>query len=137
VGQNGLAIYHVIEPDDACAAGDGPGCQTLAVPFCVQPVAWWTAFADNFARAGIRLIQPDLGHLFSPVTGPELANKIWVSGSVDDKGDAFACPALVGDPLPLGGEPRLLWADGTASGYGLADIAVVGDAVSFDLQTPE
>jgi M6 family metalloprotease-like protein len=132
--ESGLALYHVVEPGTGCESGNGKGCQTLNVPFCVAPASAWTAYANNFARAGIRLIQPDLVHLFTPRSfSSDLTNKIWESGAIDDVGFGFTCPKQIGDPLPFFGEPRLLWADGTASGYGLSNIAVNGDQVSLDV----
>ena len=43
------------------------------------------------------------------------------------------CPTNIGDPLPVGGVPLLLWADGSASGYRLKTIKLdyVGKSVSF------
>jgi hypothetical protein len=44
------------------------------------------------------------------------------------------CPQNIGDVLPAGGAPLLLWVDGTPSGYNLLDIIInypVG--VSFKL----
>lgn len=48
-------------------------------------------------------------------------------------GAAVACPTYVGDPLPAGGTPLLLWADGSPSGYRLKAITAdfVGKSVLF------
>jgi M6 family metalloprotease-like protein len=139
IGDDGLAVYHVIEPGLACQAQDGaqaPGCVPLIKPTCLTSDLLWDSYFSNFVRPGLRLIQPDMTHeringftnfgetLFGTNTGTDL---------LDEAPGGAVCPTNIGDPLPVGGVPLLLWADGSASGYRLKTIKLdyVGKSVSF------
>jgi hypothetical protein len=139
IGDDGLAVYHVIEPGFACQAEDGaqaPGCVPLIKPTCLTSDLLWDSYFSNFVRPGLRLIQPDMTHertngftnfgetLFGSNTGMDL---------LDEAPGGQVCPTNIGDPLPVGGVPLLLWADGSASGYRLKTIKLdyVGKSVSF------
>jgi hypothetical protein len=140
IGDNGLAVYHVIEPGPACQAQDGaqaPGCVPLLKPMCITSDFLWDSYFSNFVRPGLRLIQPDLAHefidgfidfgetLFGTSAGVDLLDEA--------PGGVVVCPPNLGDPLPAGGVPLLLWADGSASGYRLKAIKLDlnGESVSF------
>jgi len=139
IGDDGLAVYHVIEPGFACQAEDGaqaPSCVPLLKPVCLTSDLLWDSYFSNFVRPGLRLIQPDMTHertngftnfgetLFGTNTGADL---------LDEAPGGQVCPTNIGDPLPVGGVPLLLWADGSASGYRLKTIKLdyVGKSVSF------
>ncbi len=141
IGDDGLAVYHVIEPGPACKAQEGataPSCVPLLKPMCITSDVQWDGFTSNFLRPGLRLIQPDLVHkylggdstdfsetLFGTQFGVALLDTLPNGGVV--------CPTYVGDELPNGGAPLLLWSDGTPSGYRLKEIKTdfAGKSVTF------
>jgi hypothetical protein len=143
IGDNGLAVYHVIEPGPACKAAEGataPSCVPLLKPMCITSDLQWAGFSSNFLRPGLRLIQPDLVHkylgggvtdfgetLFGTVSGVALLDQVPDGGAV--------CPTYIGDPLPEGGTPLLLWSDGSRSGYRLKEIKIDFGGLSVTFKT--
>ncbi len=141
INDDGLAIYHVIEPTAACP-GDPEGCATAMAPMCVPQGVWDNHFA-NFVRTGLRLIQPDGGHrLICDPDGvsncyTETWQTLWggVGQSIWQDGP-ISCPPVIGEPYPDGGAPQLRWSDGTPSGYKILNIGFgVGGGMVFDLET--
>ncbi len=142
----GLAVYHVIEPGPTCKSPFGasaPDCKPLVPPMCVGEDVWYFKHASNFTRVGVRLVQPDLVHRYDQdiydsnddYTG--FSNTLFGLGGSGEtliSDGEMICPQNIGDVLPAGGAPLLLWVDGTPSGYNLLDIIInypVG--VSFKL----
>lgn len=146
---SGLAIYHVIEPNDPCKSQIWPpvDCASYTPPPCVSPLIWEDHFS-NLMRAGLRLIQPDGTHERICEDDGEggldcytdLSTVLWgtVAGeSISDTG-AEDCPPIIGDPLPEGVSPLLLWSDGSASGYRINGITVSGGmTVTFEVEVGE
>ena len=146
---SGLAIYHVIEPNGPCTSPIWPpgGCASYAPPPCVAPMIWDSHFS-NLMRAGLRLIQPDGTHEKIceddddgvPDCYTDLSSVLWgASGpeSISDTG-AAGCPPIIGDPLPEGVSPLLLWSDGSPSGYEINGITATGGVtVTFQVVAPE
>ena len=65
IRDSGLAVYHIIEPGPKCKSPDGAtadNCDPMQKPMCITSNLLWNKFADNFARPGLRLIQPDITH---------------------------------------------------------------------------
>jgi len=127
---SGLAVYHIIEPGPSCKAADGAtaqNCPTVIKPMCVTSDEQWDSYSSNFVRPGLRLIQPDITHLFVG-TGTSFGDTLFGNANKDgqDLLDSAlggpVCPIHVGDAPPAGAQPLLLWADGTASGYRLKTI---------------
>ncbi|RIL08701.1 hypothetical protein DCC79_13140 [bacterium] len=141
----GLAIYHVIEPGAGCVTGAWPpsDCDTYTPPTCVAPSIWEEHVA-NFVRAGLRLVQPDGAHVTTcwlddddqRQCDTEYEQTLWGTSSGQSIADVgtLSCPPIVGDPLPADSAPLLRWADGTPSGYELHGIRFEAGAVmAFDV----
>jgi M6 family metalloprotease-like protein len=129
LGDSGLAVYHVIEPNISCQAQGGasaPDCLSLVKPMCISSDTLWDGYTSNFVRAGLRLIQPDLVHHYDG-SYTDFGELLFGTGLGQDlldepAGGEVVCPAQIGDPLPPGGTALLLWVDGNASGYRLKAI---------------
>jgi M6 family metalloprotease-like protein len=141
IDDSGLAVYHVIEPGPACKVQEGataPSCVPLLKPMCITSDVQWSGFTSNFLRAGLRLIQPDLVHKYLGGGDTDFGETLWGTqfgvALLDQlpKG-GLVCPTYVGDPLPNGGAPLLLWSDGSPSGYRLKEIKTdfAGKSVTF------
>lgn len=146
IRDSGLAVYHVIEPGHTCKSPFGaaaPDCRLMIPPVCVDLVVWSDSdkHASNFARLGLRLIQPDLSHVWDDqvyeneadftefeklLFGDFFGQDLMSSGMLD-------CPNNIGDRLPPGSEPLLLWVDEDPSGYNLLDITTSHPNVTFEL----
>ncbi len=134
INDSGLAVYHVIEPNDACKSAIGavaPDCKPLQNPVCIPNHEWLNKHASNYVRVGVRLIQPDFAHIYDFISNDsgddyaEFKQTLFgqAVGGMDllDAG-TLSCPLSIGDPLPLGSEPLLLWSNGDPSGYNLLGI---------------
>ncbi len=142
-----MAVYHVIEPGPGCRDAGGAtsaNCTTLLKPQCLTSDLVWDAYFSNFVRPGLRLIQPDLVHERTPKYidfSQTLFGTKWGDELLDSLGGgAMMCPANIGDPLPAGAKPLLLWSDGGASGYRLKSILLntADKSVTFtaEIDTP-
>jgi M6 family metalloprotease-like protein len=132
----GLAVYHVIEPGPICKSPFGasaPDCKPLIPPMCIGEDVWYFKHASNYTRVGLRLVQPDLVHRYDQdvydsdddYTG--FSNTLFGLGGSGEtliSDGEMLCPQNIGDELPAGGAPLLLWVDGTPSGYNLLDIVI-------------
>ena len=124
---SGLAVYHVIEPGAACKTpgANGLNCVPLKMPRCLTSAVAWDALSNNYTRAGLRLIQPDMRHAFDvPSGGTSFSNTLFGTGLGQDLldnpiGPGATCPSSIG---LSGGLALLQWADGSASGYQLKGI---------------
>ena len=145
INDDGLAVYHVIEPGPTCQAPLGagaPDCKPLIPPACVAEGIWYHKQASNFARLGLRLIQPDVAHVFDKDANDsgndyaefkELLFGTWAGAELLDEG-TLECTDNIGDPLPAGSQPLLRWVDGSKSGYSLLGITTSGgDTTKFNL----
>lgn len=131
---SGLAAYHIIEPGPFCKSMGGAtaeNCAPLRKPTCISSDLVWDKFANNFVRAGLRLIQPDITHKYEALWSPPKTNyseTLFGLGSLagvdllDKVAGGPVCPANIGDALPKGAQPLLRWSDGEASGYRLKGI---------------
>ncbi|MFV8756692.1 hypothetical protein ACNOYE_39615 [Nannocystaceae bacterium ST9] len=132
LGDDGLAVFHVIEPshhcfDEALLAD----CRPLEPAQCV-PEDTWKLYANSFARASVRLLQWDLTHVAGDTN--TLFNS---SANLIDEGfgGGLTCPA----PSQIGvagGTSHLMWTEAEPSGYFALDIDVVGSTTEFDLIVP-
>ncbi len=124
---SGLAVYHVIEPGGACKtpSAEGLKCVPLKRPRCLTSDVVWDAFSNNYTRAGLRLIQPDMRHRFNAFNGStSFTDTLFGAGVGQDLldnpiGPGATCPSSIG---LSGGLALLQWADGSASGYQLKGI---------------
>ncbi len=144
INDYGLAVYHVIEPGPTCKSSFGaaaPECKPLIPPMCVDEGIWFHKHGSNFARVGLRLIQPDVSHVYdenndSDNDYAEFKELLFGTGPGMDLLDdgVLECTNNIGDPLPVGSEPLLRWVDGKSSGYNLLDITINYPlSVSFEL----
>ena len=141
---SGLAVYHIIEPAPLCKILTGAtaeNCVPLLKPTCIASDLVWDTFSSNFLRPGLRLIQPDVTHLYEAGKtnfGETLFGNSGVKGVdlLDSAEGEMNCPAQIGDPLPPGGKPLLLWSNGKASGYRLKAIKTnyATNAVTFSVE---
>jgi hypothetical protein len=126
----------VITQGDFRNIGNNP----MQKPMCITSNLLWNKFADNFARPGLRLIQPDITHPYGTYT--DFNQTLFGDGSVagmellDTTAGAMICPMQVGDPPPIGAKPLLLWSNGNASGYRLKAIKLdyPAKSVSFAVE---
>lgn len=129
ISAQGMAVFHVLEPSDACLAGDDANCLLLDAPPCV-PDTMWARHSDNYIRTGLRLVQPDLTHS----AGENLVVFNNVNPDILDEapggGPSCPAPAQLGE---VGGEGHLLWSDESASGYQAAGLTH-NSAVGTDLE---
>lgn len=141
---SGLAVYHMIEPGPSCKSQDGAtsqNCTPLILPRCITSDALWdNTYASNFLRPGFRLIQPDITHKYdngSISFADTLFGNFTPTGqNLLDAAEGAVCPTNIGDVQPVGGQPLLVWSDGTASGYRIKMIKLdsVNKAVMFTLE---
>ena len=145
INDDGLAIYHVIEPTVACTENPD-ACASTSAPMCIPQTVWEEHFG-NFLRTGLRLIQPDGGHRRlcwdddgETVCGLEQSETLWGSmgaGQSIWQDGLDLCPPVIGDELPEDATPQLRWSDGSPSGYKILDIRFApGSKMTFDLVSP-
>lgn len=142
INDDGLAVYHVIEPGPTCQAPLGagaPDCKPMIPPACTAEGVWYHKHGSNFARLGLRLIQPDVAHVYDKDNNSsdndyaefqELLFGSWAGADLLDEG-TLECTNNIGDALPAGSQPLLRWVDGSKSGYNLLGITTSGDSVTF------
>lgn len=141
----GIAVYHVIEPDEGCMSAFGAtetGCKPLQAPLCIPDNIWFDKHGSNYARIGVRLIQPDLVHLFDKDSFPSgddytgFSNTMFGGGEELLDNSPILCPTNIGDKMPddTFAFPYLLWVDGKPSGYRIRNIIQTYPSFKFDLE---
>jgi len=139
----GVSVYHVIEPNEACESPFGAvdsSCKPLQAPMCISDDIWFDKHASNFTRVGVRLIQPDVVHKFDKTVFPAgddytgFSNTMFGAGEVLLDDGPISCSDNIGEALPPGGQPYLLWADGKPSGYRIKNISLSFPSYTFDLE---
>ncbi len=143
---SGISVYHVIEPDEGCKSPLGAtdsSCKPLKAPMCVPDSIWFHKHASNFTRVGVRLIQPDMVHLWDDGAFPSGDDFTGFSNTMFGNGDnqlldhsPVACPVNIADKMPDDSfpVPSLLWVDGKSSGYRIKNIVNTSPSHTFDLE---
>jgi len=111
----GLAVWHIMENPDVY--------QNLPAPVGVDPADWAGIGAGDWGRRAIRMIRP--------VYGPPFDNTkaLW------DGSDPLTGYNLVSDdPDPSHG--KLVWHDGTPSGFGVKKISAAGQYMEALIEVP-
>ncbi len=140
INDNGLAIWHVVEPSETCTDNDLTDCEAMQPEFC--DMGGWTQYSDDsYARYAARLLQPDLVYNNASTgrgtaTNPD--KRLWSDAGTQVSGTAGSgtCP---GGGLPAAngvtGVPELWWSDGSPAPYALENFVydAVNGTVTFDL----
>lgn len=111
VGANGGILWHVVESPT----------QNSAPPACMTAPEW--APITGNGRRGLRVMRPG-------VDKASALSSSWNSPDYDLLDSGLACPGAV----PV--RNALLWADSSASGYGLLDWSPSGALIDFTVDVP-
>jgi M6 family metalloprotease-like protein len=111
VGANGGILWHVVESSTVNATP----------PACTTPLEW--APISGNGRRGLRVMRPGVNKASSLLSS-------WNMGDYDLVDNGLACPGVV----PV--RNALLWADGSASGYGLLGWSAGGALIDFTVDLP-
>lgn len=111
VGANGGILWHVVESST----------QNAAPPACTTPVEWMPVSGNG--RRGLRVVRPGVDKASS-------LSSSWNSLDYDLLDNGLACPGAV----PV--RNALLWADGSASGYGLLDWSAGAPVMDLTVDVP-